>query len=177
MTPNILSKRKVKTNLCKFEKTQVTQSVFSDHGSVRSLLRTRWWFYEFPCMLKLIQLQLASTSVDSSNCGLNMFKERAQMSFLSLSPKQYSRRTTWCLHCLYSVLAKCLGWLRYTAGWGQVICRYCATQVRGLRIYTFRNLLGVLEPVPPGYRRMTVYFKYTQFTVTVFLKRSDASST
>lgn len=41
----------------------------------------------------------------------------------------------------------------------------------------FWNLLGVLEPIPPGYRRMTVYFKYMQFIVTVFLKKSDARST
>lgn len=63
-----------------------------------------------------------------------------------------------------------------TAGWGQVICRDCALR-EGLEDLHVWNLLGVLEPIPPGYKRMTVYFKYMQFIVTVFLKKSDARST
>lgn len=57
-----------------------------------------------------------------------------------------------------------------TAGWGQVICRDCALR-EGLEDLHVWNLLVVLEPIPPGYKRMTVYFKYMQFIVTVFLKK------
>lgn len=56
--------------------------------------------YELPCMLELIQLQLASASADSTNCRVNIFKEHAQILFLSLLPK-YSKTTAYAAFAQY----------------------------------------------------------------------------